>query len=88
MTAITAKRGADLEAQICAAFDSMSGEVSVFVWLPESHKLFEAFRSPRVDMRDWTVEEGYEVEIYPVRYSAPLQRAMLRDLGLLREGAR
>ena len=84
--ALIARRGVDLEAQICAAFDRLpASEVGLFVWLPEVRKLFQAYRGPRVsiDGDDVEIADGYEVDLLPVRYSPPTMRWLLSQLGLL-----
>lgn len=85
-TALIARKGVDLEAQICSVFDQLPpAEVGLFVWLPEARKLFQAFRGPRVaiDGDDVEIADGYEVDLLPVRYSPPTMRWLLRQLGLL-----
>lgn len=83
---LIAQQGADLEAQICAAFDRMKpSEVSLFVWLPTAQKLFEALRSPRVEFFDDEVDiaDGYTVELFPIRYSPRTMDWLLRQLGVI-----
>ena len=85
-SALIARRGVDLEAQICAAFDQLPPtESGLFVWLPEARKLFQAYRGPRVaiDGEDIEIADGYEVDLLPVRYSTPTMRWLLSQLGLL-----
>jgi hypothetical protein len=68
-------------------FDKMpANEVSLFVWLPTSMKLFQAFRGPRVfiDGDDVEILEGYEVELFPIRYSQQTMLWFLNRLGLIR----
>ena len=88
--AITAKRGTDLEAQICEEFDRLPSEVDLFVWLPDARKLFHAWRTPRVEIvgDEALVEDGYTVELHAVRYSPPVLRLLLSDLGLIGRPAR
>ena len=84
--ALIARRGVDLEAQICGAFDQLpAAEVGLFVWLPEVRKLLQAYRGPRVsiDGDDVEIVDGYEVDLLPVRYSPTTMRWLLRQLGLL-----
>lgn len=82
---LVAAQDRDLEAQICEAFDQIR-DVSMFVWLPKPRRLYEAFRAPRVTIEGDDVEivDGYEVELFPVRYSAPTMRWFLRELGVSR----
>ncbi|WP_018913663.1 hypothetical protein [Thiomonas sp. FB-6] len=86
MGALIARKGVDLEVQICAAFDQLPpAEVGLFVWLPDARKLFQAYRGPRVsiDGDDVEIADGYEVDLFPVRYSPLVMRRLLRQLGLL-----
>ena len=82
---LVASQDRDLEAQICDAFDRTQ-DVSLFVWLPKPRRLYEAFRSPRVTIEgnDVEVVDGYEVELFPVRYSPPTMGWFLRELGVIR----
>ena len=84
--ALIARRGVDLEAQICSAFDQLPPtEPGLFVWLPDARKLFQAYRGPRVaiDGDEVEIADGYEVDLLPVRYSPPTMRWLLLQLGLL-----
>ncbi|MDA8254397.1 MAG: hypothetical protein M0Z99_01950 [Betaproteobacteria bacterium] len=86
MAMLIARKGVDLEAQICAAFDQRKpGDVGLFVWLPDARKLFQAFRWPRVtiDGDDVEIADGYEVDLFPIRYSPLTMRWLLLQLGLL-----
>ena len=83
---LIAAQGLDLEAQIAQAFERLPRTVvALFVWLPKPRKLFEAYRGPLVEFIGEEVEirEGFEIDLFPVRYSPPTMRWLLEQLGLL-----